>query len=101
MGDICEVCGLPKEICTCEEMSKEEQKIHVYEKHARGRKYMTIIEGFDPSFNIETLTKELKQELACGGTSKDGKIELQGQHKNKVKKALLKRGFKEEQIDVY
>ncbi len=101
MGEICEICGLPKEICTCEEMTKEEQKIQIYEKQAKGRKYVTIIEGFEPSFNIEKLAKELKQELACGGTTKKGRIELQGQHKQKVKAALIKRGFKENQIDVY
>ena len=101
MGEICPVCGLPKEICTCDQVAREEQKIHVYEKQAKGRKYMTIIEGFDSSFDIQKLAKELKQELACGGTTRKGVIELQGQHKQKVKAALIKRGFKESQIDVY
>ena len=101
MGEICQVCGLPKEICTCEELEKEEQKIKIRTQHIRGRKFMTIIEGFDPSFNLEDLAKDLKQELACGGTAKNNRIELQGTHKQKVKGLLLKKGFKENQIDVY
>ena len=38
--------------------------------------------------------------LACGGTYKDSTIELQGKHINEVKNALVKMGFKEDNIDL-
>ena len=45
-------------------------------------------------------TKKLKNVLACGGTSKDGKVELQGEHKHRVREELMKLGFPEETIEV-
>ena len=47
---------------------------------------MTIIEGIDEhDIDIRELTKTLKAKCACGGTAKNGQIELQGDHKVKVK----------------
>ncbi|MBI2005205.1 MAG: stress response translation initiation inhibitor YciH, partial [Candidatus Aenigmarchaeota archaeon] len=37
---------------------------------------------------------------ACGGTVKEGHIELQGNHKNKAKEILVKLGYSEEQIEI-
>ena len=55
---------------------------------------MTIIEGLDPnSINIKDLAKQLKNKFACGGTHKEGIIELQGNHMEKVKAELIKMGF--------
>jgi len=38
--------------------------------------------------------------LACGGTLKEGVIELQGNHSHKIKQILVKLGFNGEQIEV-
>ncbi|MEJ2267945.1 MAG: stress response translation initiation inhibitor YciH, partial [Nanoarchaeota archaeon] len=38
-------------------------------------------------------------ELACGGTYKGNSIELQGDHRNKIKEILVKLGFDEESIN--
>ncbi len=100
MADTCPRCGLPLELCVCKVLDREtESKIRVYSKKAKFDKYMTVIEGINPD-EIERTTKELKQGLACGGTSRDGMIELQGEHKQAVKKALAKLGYKEANIDV-
>ena len=100
MADTCPRCGLPLELCVCKVLDREtESKIRVYSKKAKFDKYMTVIEGINPD-EIERTTKELKQSLACGGTSRDGMIELQGEHKLAVKKALTKLGYKEANIDV-
>ena len=61
---------------------------------------MTTIEGIDEkTIDIKTLAKTLKSQLACGGTVKEGRIELQGNHKKKIKELLIKQGFNEDSIE--
>lgn len=100
MGGICPKCGLPKEICVCEVLEKEEtQKIKVYVTKKKFRKFMTIIEGIEKN-KLEKTAKELKHKLACGGTAKEGLIELQGNHKRKMRELLVWLGYPEEIITV-
>src|SRR3989344_1084645 len=90
MSEICPVCGLVKELCVCETIAKESQKILVYIEKKKFNKNYTIVDGIDKKeIDLKDLAKKLKSELACGGTIKDGKIELQGEHKIKVKKILI------------
>ncbi len=101
MSEICPTCGLPKELCVCETIAKESQKITVaIEKKKFGKKY-TVVKGIDDrDINLKDVTKRLKSELACGGTVKEGVIELQGDHKARVKKFLAELGFPEDTIKV-
>lgn len=100
MADICPRCGLPKELCTCEAMVKEEEKIMVSTVQKRYRKTATVIEGISKELNTKQILKELKTSLACGGTIKNGVIELQGNHKARIKDILIKLGFPADRIDV-
>ncbi|MEM0466395.1 MAG: stress response translation initiation inhibitor YciH [Candidatus Thermoplasmatota archaeon] len=94
MSDICAKCGLPKEICVCEEIAREQQKITVAVDQRRYGKVMTVVEGINPhDLDLGALVSNLKSICACGGTIKEGKIELQGDHRAKVKDALTKLGF--------
>ena len=61
---------------------------------------MTSIEGFDSGTDLKSLSKQLKQKLACGGTVKGKTIELQGRHKRRVKEVLLSMNYSSDQIDV-
>ena len=99
MSDICTTCGLSKDLCVCETIAKESQKIEVYiEKRKFGKKY-TIVRGInEKEIDIKDLVKKLKNALACGGTAKENKIELQGDHKQRVKENLIKLGFAPETI---
>jgi len=100
MAGICPKCGLPQDICVCETLSKEEQHhINVYTDKKRFGKLVTIVEGLDDKKRVK-IAKELKRMIATGGTYKEGQIMLQGNHKHKVKEALIKLGFKEEDISV-
>jgi translation initiation factor 1 len=97
---ICQTCGLPKDICVCQELAKEKQKIRVYRERRRYNKYYTIVDGFDSTVDVHSLTKDLKRKLACGGTFKNNRIELQGNHTGKIKDILVKMNFPSDQIDV-
>jgi translation initiation factor 1 len=96
--EICPKCSLPIQACVCQEIGKSEQKVKVELIKRKYGKIITLVSGFK---NIDTknILKELKQVLACGGTIKQGIIELQGDHKGRVKPVLIKLGFTEDSID--
>jgi len=97
--EICPKCGLPEQACVCEQIIKSSQRIKVTMEKRKFGKMTTEISGFEKGIDIKKIAKALKNELACGGTSKDGTIELQGDHKNKVKPILVSLGFDEDSID--
>lgn len=99
MMSVCNQCGLPQDLCVCETIAREQQKISVQvEKRKFGKKY-TIISGMTKETNILEILKKLKMKFACGGTAKSGQIELQGDHKARMKSALAELGFPEETVD--
>jgi len=101
MSEICAKCGLVKELCVCETIAKESQMIQVYLERKKFKKFYTIIEGIDEKeIDLRDLAKKLKAQFACGGTAKEGKIELQGDHKSKVRGILEKMGFSPDTIDI-
>ncbi|MDF2957332.1 MAG: Translation initiation factor 1 [Candidatus Alkanophagales archaeon MCA70_species_1] len=92
--EVCEKCGLPKDLCVCEEIVKELQRVKVTTTRRRFGKLMTVIEGINAKdIDLRALSKELKTRCACGGTVKDGRIELQGDQTEKVKKVLQEMGY--------
>ena len=101
MSEIDPITGLPKELGVWESITKENQRIVIsMEKKKFGKPY-TVIEGIDArELNIKDIAKKLKNQFACGGTAKDNRIELQGDHKAKVRERLIAMGFAAESIDV-
>jgi len=98
--DVCPKCGLLKEICACDILEKEEvRKIKVYATKNKFRKLVTIVEGLEGE-KLEECAHELKRKLACGGTAKEGKVVLQGEHQKKIKALLVAMGYPEESISV-
>ncbi len=92
------VFGFPEESELFDEIAKGEQKITVSTVARRYGKITTLVSGFDKNFDIKGTAKHLKEKLACGGTIKDGVIELQGNHKKQIRPVLIKLGFPEESI---
>jgi translation initiation factor 1 len=99
MQEIDKISGLPKDLFDINNITKEQQKIKIEVKRIRFKKMMTIVSGVDDKDQAKELGKEMKQKFACGGTVKDGIIEIQGNHKTKVKDFLIKKGYKEELIE--
>ncbi len=100
MSDICSVCGLPKDLCICKTIAKEQAKIIVRVTKRRYGKAVTLVSGVTSSAEAKELAKTLKQALACGGTVRDKTVELQGDQRSKLKEALLKAGYSEDSIDI-
>jgi translation initiation factor 1 len=95
---VCSRCGLPVDLCTCKIIERGEEKIKIYVEKRKFGKPITIIEGI--SDNAKEIVSQLKSKLACGGTFKNNHIELQGDHRSKLKELLKKLGYKEEQIEI-
>ena len=100
MSEICDKCGLPKELCICETIAKEKEKIRIFNEKKRYGKTVTIIEGLSKDIDAKKILKQMKQKLACGGTIKNNNIELQGEHKTRIKNILISLGFQEDQIEI-
>jgi len=87
------ITGLPKEIADGFKFSGlPTNNIKIYSKEVRDGKTLTLIEGVDKE-KVNLIAKKLKHSLACGGTVKNGIIELQGNHEEKVQKLLKELGY--------
>ena len=64
------------------------------ETKGRKGKGVTIISGvpLDPAC-LQVLAQELKQKCGSGGTVKEGRIEIQGDHRDKLCAELAKKGW--------
>ncbi|MBM3200533.1 stress response translation initiation inhibitor YciH [Candidatus Woesearchaeota archaeon] len=101
MNGVCPKCGLPKELCVCETIAKKDQQIKIKVEKRKFGKIITTIEGIDEKdIDIKELSKKLKNKLACGGTVKEGKIELQGDHAQKAKNLLIQLGFSQDTVKI-
>jgi len=96
--DICLKCGLPKQACVCEKIAKGSQKIKVTTDKKRYGKIVTIVGGLD-GVDVKEIATALKNGLACGGTYRNNEVELQGDHRKRIKDVLVKLGFSPEAID--
>ena len=97
--EICPKCGLPKSICVCKIIEREAKVVKIYTVMRKFDKPITIVEGIDEKSG-KSVSKQLKTKLACGGTFKEGRIELQGNHKERTKQLLKEMGYVEEQIEI-
>ena len=98
MSEIDPLTGLPKELGVFEEIEKQTKaELKVYTTQKRFKKLVTVIEGLKGS-ELPHVAKELKHKLACGGTSKNGLVILQGDHMEKVVEFLVKAGYPKEVI---
>lgn len=65
------------------------------ESKGRGGKKVSVITGLPLSdTEFDTLTTRLKRTCGTGGTHKDGQIEIQGDHRDKLMAELQKLGYK-------
>jgi len=62
----------------------------------RGGKTVTIVTGFTGIGlpEKESLAKKMRNTCGCGGTVKDGEIEIQGDQREKIAQILTEAGFR-------
>ena len=61
----------------------------------RGGKTVTVVTGISlPDKDLDVLGKQLKASCGSGGTVKDGIIEVQGDHVDRVVALLVAQGYK-------
>ena len=76
------------------DLDTAEQLLTIRMEKRRYGKPVTIVEGFDlPNSEIQSIASELKGSMGTGGTVDDGRIELQGDHRDRVPELLRDRGF--------
>jgi translation initiation factor 1 len=69
-------------------------KISIDRKHRKG-KVVTLIDGFvGTEDDLKNLSKVLKTKCGVGGSTKEGKIILQGEWREKVKTILIDLGYR-------
>jgi translation initiation factor 1 len=96
-GRVCPDCERPKANCICKATSTAKiqgsGKVRVRrETQGRGGKTVTTISGLALSeTNLAKLGSELKRACGSGGTVKEGVIEIQGDHTEKLLEELRKR----------
>jgi translation initiation factor 1 len=99
MAEICSTCGLPRDLCVCSEIEKEQQKIRIRLETRKFGRTTTILDGInDKNTNLADIAQKLKGVCACGGSSKNGQILLQGDHREKIRQYLLKQGYSDKNI---
>jgi translation initiation factor 1 len=107
----CPVCGQPYKQCRCDQSTSETPnklkgppqaplrsdgivRITRDRKH-RGGKTVTVISGIPASSDsLTSLAQQLKKLCGSGGSVKDGTIEIQGDHCDKVQAKLTELGYK-------
>ncbi len=94
IAGICATCGLPKELCVCEDLGRETTLLTVDLDTRRYGKAVTVVWGLESRPDeAEKLARELKKGLATGGSGKDGLIVLQGDRRKDVVRLLEQKGY--------
>jgi translation initiation factor 1 len=97
-GRMCPECRQPLAQCTCKRAARTlpvgDGAVRVTrETKGRGGKSVTVVRGLalDP-LALAVLGKQLRTACGSGGTVKDGVIEVQGDHCERIIEALKKAG---------
>ena len=100
-GSICSRCGQPRPDCTCVSGSSSDEPVPEkitarlrIEKSGRKGKTVTIVDGLPANGPfLDQLAKELKKACGSGGTVATSRVEIQGDHRDKLRIQLRKKGW--------
>ncbi len=97
-GKMCPGCGNPVKQCNCRKQSSPPGDGNVrVSRQTKGRKGkgVTLIQGLNmDAATLSATCKKLKTMFGTGGTVKDGVIEIQGDHIERILDYLKEQGVK-------
>jgi translation initiation factor 1 len=62
------------------------------DKGRRGGKTVTVVRGLPPR-DVDAVAADLKRHCGAGGSAKNGAVEIQGDHREKVAARLTAQGY--------
>ncbi|MDX2438455.1 MAG: stress response translation initiation inhibitor YciH [Acidobacteriota bacterium] len=98
-GRVCPKCGWPQANCRCSVALEERVPDRItarlrIEKAGRRGKTVTVIEGLPKNREfLKELTGELKKACGSGGKSGENHVEIQGDHREKLRVLLKGKGW--------
>ncbi|MBD3197851.1 MAG: stress response translation initiation inhibitor YciH [Candidatus Lokiarchaeota archaeon] len=100
--EICNLCGLPKSLCVCDNLGADEQEIVISNGRRKWGKVVTLISfSKNTDRNLEDMLSKAKRKVGAGGTIRGkSRIELQGDHRFRMKKFLTDMGYDADQITI-
>ncbi|WP_417223369.1 translation initiation factor Sui1 [Amphritea sp.] len=101
-GQVCPGCQEAVDQCICDQLADQQRLENLdgvirirRETSGRKGKGVTTIAGVPLADKaLKELAKKLKQQCGTGGSLKDGIIEIQGDHREKLKQLLEKQGYR-------
>lgn len=99
-GSLCPHCGWPVADCRCSSNLEEVVPASIVavlrlEKAGRGGKSVTVVDGLPKNRSfVRALQSELQRACATGGAAREGAVELQGDHRERLRTLLAGKGWK-------
>lgn len=102
-ADLCPDCGATRADCRCRAKAGAPAGDGVVRvgRETKGRKGagVTVVTGVPlDEAGMKDLAGDLKKACGSGGTLKDGVIEIQGEHRDRLVALLEKRGYKVKRV---
>jgi len=89
----CDRCGALEPECTCPPLAAGQMARVAIEKRKKG-KVVTVIRGLTAENNdLPALLSRLKSQCGAGGTIQEDRVEVQGEHVERISAALSELGY--------
>ena len=98
-GRVCPKCGWPADDCRCSKAGEEKVPAKLacvlrVEKKGRGGKTVTVVANLprNAAF-LASLAAELKRACGSGGSAQEDTVEVQGDHRERLRPLLAAKGW--------
>ena len=98
-GRTCPTCGWPARQCRCSGRLEEPVPARItarlrIERAGRKGKTVTVVENLPRNTGfLKELATELKRTCGTGGTAVENRVELQGDHRERLRETLAAKGW--------
>ena len=98
-GRLCPKCGWPADDCRCSKAGEEKVPAKLacvlrVEKKGRGGKTVTVVANLPRNaVLLASLAAELKRACGTGGSAQEDTVEIQGDHRERLRPLLAAKGW--------